>query len=564
MQKLKEEVIKLLQGAGLKGDINIIIPPNPEMGDLAFATFELAKAQQKNPFEITRELKIKIMEIGGFDFVERIEAAGPYLNFYLKTSELAKSVINEITDKGESFGKAKRKQKEKVMIEYSQPNTHKEFHIGHLRNVCIGSSLVNIFRSSGYKVFSTNYIGDVGAHVAKCLWYIKKFNKQIPDENKGKWLGQMYTEASQVLEDKPEYKSEIQEVQVKLEGGDKEFVKFWKESKEWSLQEFKRIYGLLGVKFDVWFYESEVEKPGKEMVAELLKKGIAQTGEGGAIIVDLSQYGLDTFLILKSDSTSLYATKDLALAKKKFADYKIDKSIMVVDFRQEFYFKQLFKTLELAGWKKDLKYVGYEFVKLPEGAMASRTGNVVLFDDLFNDVFVTEMEEVKSRHADWDIKKVEDTARVLALGALKFDMLKHPVDKVIVFNKQEALSFDGYTAPYVLYVVARINSLLKKSKIKIKKVDFKLFKEPEEKQLLVLMSQFDEIIRKSLENFNPSVVIKYCFDLAKQYNDFYAKHSVLSAVTPEIINARLTLSSSVKQVLENGLGLLTIDTVEEM
>jgi len=554
----------LLRDIGVEGEIDIITPPDPEMGDLGFATFGLAKQQKKNPYDVTLELKSAIEEKGMPNGIEGIAAVGPYLNFYFKTGGLAKCVIEEIKVRGKDFGKSQTKQKEKVMIEYSQPNTHKEFHIGHLRNVCIGSSLVNIFRASGYKILSANYVGDVGAHVAKCLWYIKKFNKEIPKENKGKWLGQMYTEASRVLEDKPELKPEVQEVQAKLESGDKDWVKFWQETKKWSLEEFKRIYDLLGVNFDVWFYESEVEKPGKDMVDELLKKGVAQTGEGGAVIVDLNKYGLDIFLILKSDGTSLYATKDLALAKKKFHEYKIDKNIMVVDSRQEFYFKQLFQTLALAGWKKDLQYIGYEFVKLPEGAMASRTGNVVLFDDLYNDVFATEVEEVKTRHADWSAKNIEEAARVLALGALKFDMLKHPVDKVIIFNKKEALAFEGYTGPYVLYVVARINSLLKKSKNKIKKVDFELLKESEEKQLLLLMSQFEEIIIKSLENYNPSVIIKYCFDLAKQYNDFYTQHSVLSAQTPELINARLAISACVKQVLENALGLLGIDTVPEM
>lgn len=556
-----DEIKKILQNAGVKGEIELTTPPNPEMGDLSFACFNIAREWRIGPKEAAEQIKAKA---GGkkSKLVEKMEVAGPYVNFYLKTSELAKIVLDKIKKQGGKYGRAEKKQKEKVMVEYSQPNTHKEFHVGHFRNVCIGSTLVNLFRAAGFKTVSANYIGDIGAHVAKCLWYIKKYDKIAPKTHKGKWLGRMYAEASRIAEENPNYKNEIQEVQQKLEAGNKEWVKLWKETKQWSLEEFKKIYDLLGVKFDAWFYESEVEKPGKDMVARLLKSGVAKKGEGGAIIVDLNEYGLDIFLVLKSDGTTLYATKDLALAKKKFDEYKIDKSIVVVDSRQAFYFKQLFKTLELAGWKKDLKCLAYEFVKLPEGAMASRTGNVILFEDLYNDVFVSALEEIKTRHAAWELKTMEKAASRIALSALKFDMLKHATDRVVVFDKKMALSFDGFTGPYVLYAVARINSILKKAKIK--KGDFALLVQPEEKRLLLSLAKYGEVAQDALKNYNPSAITRYCFDLAQQFNDFYNKHSVLNAENKGLIGARLQLSAAVKNVLKNALGLLTIDTVEEM
>ncbi len=552
-----------MQKAGVKGETDLSIPPNPAMGDFAFACFNLAKESGANPKATAESLRVKLENLKS-GIVEKIEVAGPYVNFFLDTGAIAKLAISDVLKKGKKFGVGE-KQKEKVMVEYSQPNTHKEFHIGHFRNVCIGSVLVNLFRSSGYKVISANYIGDIGAHVAKCLWYIKKYQKIVPPTNKGEWLGQMYVEASRAIEENPELKSEAQETQQKLEAGDKELIKLWKETKQWSLQEFKKIYDLLDVKFDAWFYESEVEKPGKNMIGELLKSAVAKTGEGGAVIVDLKEFGLETFLILKSDGTSLYATKDLALAKLKFEKYKIDKSIVVVDSRQSFYFKQLFKTLELAGWKKDLKCVAYEFVRLPEGAMASRTGNVVLFWELYHDVFVSVLKEIKSRHANWKLKIIEKTASRIALSAMKFDMLKHAADKVVIFDKKSALSFDGFTGPYVLYAVARINSILKKARFKgILKEGYELLSAPEEKRLVLMLANFRQVVNEALEQYNPSTVARYCFDLAQQFNDFYNKHSVLKADNKNLIKARLALSASVKQVLENALSLLIIETVEEM
>ncbi|MCX6781957.1 MAG: arginine--tRNA ligase [Candidatus Magasanikbacteria bacterium] len=556
MDFIKDELIKLLKTAGVAGEIDLSAPPKSEMGDLAYACFETAKKQGINPAEAAKVLAQKITPT---TLVEKIEAIGPYVNFHLNTAQAAKLILLK-KEKKQKTGK-------KIMVEYSQPNTHKEFHVGHLRNACIGAAVVKMLKETGNKVIAANYIGDIGAHVAKCLWYVKRHKmNDWPKENLGSWIGKMYTESVAELEKNPDAKSEIDGVQRKLESRDREWSKLWEKTRKASLDEFKRIYKLLGNEFDVWFFESEEENRGKEMVQELLKKGIAKIGEGGAVIVDLSQYGLDIFLLLKSDGSTLYATKDLALAEKKFKKYKIDESVVIIDTRQVFYFKQLFKTLELAGWKKKFICLAYEFVRLPEGAMSSRRGNVVLFEDIYNEVFSALQSEVASRHNDWKPAKRDETARALALSAIKFGMLKHPIDKVIEFEVKEAMSFDGYTGPYVLYTIARINSIMKKfgKKVPVAEKYLSGLVKGEEKNLIMKIGQFNQVIKSAADGFDPSALARYSFDLAKIFNDFYGKCGILNADDAGQKTARLILCDRVRETLGKAAELLNIGTVEEM
>lgn len=567
LKSIQLELENLFNAVGQKPVGEFSVPPKAEMGDIAYPCFAEAKAEGKKPNEIAVNLAEKLNpKINPGGLISRAQAFGPYVNFFIDPAAVSKIILKEVDKKGERFGFDTQKKQEKVMVEYSQPNTHKEFHVGHIRNVCIGSSVVNLLRLNGYKTTSANYVGDIGAHVAKCLWYIKKNNFQPPETGRGRWLGTMYAEASALIEEKPDLKSEVAVVQQKLESGDQELVSFWKETKKWSMVGFEKIYKILGVEFDEWFFESEVEKPGKKIVQELLKSGIAKIGEGGAIIVDLASYGLDTFLILKSDGTSLYATKDLALAQLKFKKFSIDKSITVIDNRQRQYFSQLFKTLELSGWKKEMVFLGYEFVTLPEGAMSSRKGNVVLFDNLYAEVKTKLFAETKARHEAWPVQQVEETVCRLALAAIKFDMLKHPTDKAIVFDIKEATAFEGFSGPYLLYVVARINSLLEKAKNqKIKPGShYELLISPEEKKLVLQLGLAEETIQKALAQYNPSVIARYTFELAQSFNDFYNKQRIVDATPKDLAAARLSLCLAVAQVLKNMLGVLAIETVEEM
>ena len=595
-----EEIKKLLTVAGVKGNVELTTPPNPEMGDFAFACFNIAKEWKISPAEAAKKITSVIAtRLGGEaipgvgsvnkgivpiskiadpvrygtaslaaprnDIVKRIEAMGPYVNFYLKTSELAKSVLGEIYKQKNKYGDSKTGKGKKVMIEYPSNNTHKEFHIGHFRNVCIGNTLVKLYEICGYKVYPVNYLNDFGNHVAKCLWGLLKFHKnEKPPENKQKWLGDIYAEASQKLKENESYAAEVADVQKKLEERDPELWPLFMETREWSVEKFEEIFKQLGVKHAAVWYEKDLKDEGQKITDELVQRGVAEIGEGGAVIIDLSKYNLDVALLRKSNGAGLYLTSDLPLAMAKFKKFKVDESIVITGTEQNFYFKQLYKILEIIGFKKKLTHIGYGLVNLKEGKMSSRLGNVILYEDLRDEIYEKLKVESAQRHPDWNEKKIKQTSHFLTMAALKFDMQKHEASKNITFDIKEATSFDGFTGPYVLYVVARINSLVRKSPLGRGRGGLENLKTQEEKKLLLFLAKYEEVITEALKQYNPSMVTRYCFDLAQQFNDFYNKHSVLGAGNAELIKARLALSMSTKKVLENALGLLTIETVEEM
>jgi len=571
---LELQLKEVLQKAGITGEINFSVPPKSEMGDLAFACFDIAKLKNQKPNDIALEIvnilkSIRQLADLNLKLVEKVEAFGPYVNFFLNSGEVAKIIIEEANKK--DFGSNNLGENKKVMIEYPSQNTHKEFHVGHLRNVCIGSTLVNLYKKSGYQIVPVNYINDFGSHVVKCLWWIlKNYRTELLNhktiDNKQKWLGEVYAEASSYIkEHEEEVKLELDELQKKLEKRDREIFKLFKETRQWSLAGFNKINKELGLQYKQVFLESEVKDWGQKVVDELLKKGIAKVGEGGAIIVDLNEYKLDIALLRKSTGAGVYMTSDLGLAEKKFTKYNVSESINITGTEQIFYFAQLFKVLELNGFKNKMTHIPYGLVTRPEGKMSSRLGNVILYEDLQSEVYEKIVTETKSRHSDWSEKKIKNNSLILAMAAIKFEFLKHEASKNIVFDVKVASSFDGFTGPYVLYTVARINSLLKKSPFNLlKSKDFSLLKNAEEKALLLLIGQYGEVIQKALENYNPSVLTKYCFDLAQSFNNFYTKHSVLSNDNKDLILARLALSESVKKVLVDALGVLAIETVEEM
>lgn len=564
IDKLKKELLEAVKtAAGVNIDfeqLEISAPPDPELGDLAVPCFYLTKLLRISPNQVALELKDKIRKPS---FVKSIQNVGPYLNFFLDDKILAEKVIKEIEKKGDKYGSGK-KQAGTVMLEYSGPNTHKEFHVGHIRNNVLGASLVNLLRFSGRKLIAVNYIGDIGAHVAKCLWAYDKFHKkdELP-ENKGKYLGQIYTEAVKKIEANSLLAEEVSEVQKKLETGDKYWTKLWKQTRQWSLTEFNELYKTIGVKFDHIFYESEVEKPGKKIVEELLAKGIAEKSEG-AVIIDLEKYNLKQFLLLKSDGSSLYSTKELALAKLKFEKFKIDESYMVIDSRQSFYLKQFFKTLEVMGFDKKLVHIPYEFLTLKDGAMSSRKGNIVSFEDFFEQAVGIIVEDMKERHQDWAPEEIKNIARKIALAAIKFYMLRVSNNSVITFDFEEARSYDGFTGPYLQYTVSRINSILNKESVKnLAEIDFSKLDHPKEKELLLLAMQFPEIIRNSVELLEPSQLAKYLFDLAKSFSSYYQEVPILNSEV-EYKKSRLALIQAVRQTLVNGLGILGIEVLDRM
>ncbi len=562
--EIKQSINNLLVSAGVSGEVELTVPPNPEMGDFAFACFNAAKEWKISPVEAAKKIELKI-NASKLGIVDKVQVMGPYVNFYLNSGVVADLVIKEVLKKGKKYGQNNSGEGKKVLIEYPSNNTHKEFHIGHFRNVCIGNALVQLYEQNGYGVYPVNYLNDFGNHVAKCLWGLMKFHKQekVP-ENKQKWLGEIYAEASQKLKDNPDFAPEVVEIQKQIESKDPKIWKIFMQTREWSIDKFEEIFKQLDLKHKAVFYEKDLKDEGQKMVDDLLKKGVAKVGDGGAIIIDLSEYKLDIALLRKSNGAGLYLTSDLPLAMEKFKKCNADESIVITGTEQDFYFKQLYKILELIGFKKKLTHISYGLINLKEGKMSSRLGNVILYEDLYTEVYEKLKEESVQRHPDWNEKKINSNVKVLSMAALKFDMQKHEAAKNITFDVKEATSFEGFSGPYVLYAIARINSILKQAK-KIKaKIDYNLLDKPEEKHLVLFLAKYEEVVKQALLNYNPSEITRYSFDLAQAFNDFYNKHSILKAESEDLVATRLQLASAAKNVLESSLGLLTIGTVEEM
>jgi len=564
--RVKETLEQMLKDAGVTGVIEFSSPPNPSMGDLAFGCFSLAKEKDAKPGDVAQELASQIINHKS-QIINDVKAFGPYVNFFLNAGVVAEMVIGEIEERGSEYGWSNEGAGQKVMIEYPSNNTHKEFHIGHFRNVCIGNPLTALYRSQGYEARAVNYLNDFGAHVPKCLWGLLKFHKdEAPPENKQRWLGEIYAEANNYIAEHPEAKVELDEFQKKFEAREGDIWPLYVETRSWSIEQFDRLFKELGVEHEGVFYEKDIREFGQNKVDELLKKGIAKVGEGGAIIADLSASGLDIALLRKSNGVGLYITADLALAEEKFKRFDADESVVVTALEQNFYFRQLFKILELMGFKKKMTHIGYGLVTRPDGKMSSRLGNVILYEDLRDEVYAKFYAETKERHLEWSEEKLVATSLKLTLAALKFDIQKHEAAKNIVFDIKEATSFEGFSAPYVLYAVARINSIVRKAEAGelAGKIQWDVLATPEEKRLALMMGDYGEVIRKALAQYNPSVIARYCFDLAQAFNDFYNKHSILNAQGSSLVRARLALAEAVAQVLKNALGLLTIETVEEM
>ena len=565
----------------------LVYPPNVEMGDLSLACFIIAKEQQKNPAEVAAHIEKIISaqleamkKTGKIDpcFLSSVKAMGPYINFNLDRAALGKMIVEEVAYSKNEYGKNESGFGKKVMIEYSNSNTHKEVHVGHLRNISYGDSVNRILAANGFKAIPVSYINDFGIHAAKTLWAYDKFFKDKPlPENKGFFLGQIYVRATKELAKKEKYKEEVGEYMKKIESRQGRESKLWEKTRKWSIEQLAVIYKELGIRFDQTFYESEFIDKGLKIVGDLKKKGISKESQG-AVIADLEEYGLGVLVFLRADGTALYPVADLSLAIAKSKKYKLDKSIYVVDIRQGLHFKQLFKVLELLGHKEELVHLGYDFVKLPSGMMSSRTGNIITYEDLRAKLMQKSIKETKKRHKDWSEKKIAATAGKIVNGAMKFEMIKVSAQSVITFDIEGSLRFDGFTAAYLQYTYARMNSIIKKAKKQINKetksyqgiggegnlsVEDKEVAESKEHALIMKMMKYSEVVKKAGESYDPSEIAKYIFELAQLANDYYHSVPVLKA-EEETRKARLALLGSINQVLKNGLGILGIETVDEM
>lgn len=540
---------------------SLVYPPNSEMGDLSWPMFEVAQQNGKNPVAVALEKEQSWRTVKG---VKKVKAFGPYLNFYLDPILLVSSVLDDIKKDSDKFGENKIGTSNKVMIEYSNGNTHKEIHVGHLRNISYGDAVSKILTANGYEVIPVSYINDFGIHTAKTIWnWQNNLKYSQSDAPKGFLLGKCYSEAAQKIGDDEKAKEEVSNIMKEIESRQGAGYLLWQETRQWSIDYFQDIYNDLDIHFQDTFYESDFIDRGLVIKDKLVERGLLKLSEG-AIIADLQNYNLGVLPIIRSDGTALYPVADLALASYKFEKYQLQESIYIVDVRQSLYFKQLFKLLELMGYEAKMTHLSYDFLTLKSGMMASRTGNIITYKDLMDEALSKTKEEIIKRHEDWSDEKIMNVSRALSVSAIKFEMIKVSADKVITFDLVDALRFEGFTAAYLQYSGARIDSLLRKGlEIKQNKIDYSKLDGVKEFNLVKKLAQYSEVVKKSGLSRDPSLVARYLFELAQAFNDYYHDTNIMKA-EDDVRTARLSLIAGLQQVFKNGFTLLGLTYLEEM
>lgn len=522
--------------------------------------------------ELATQIAEKLGTPPGF---EKVEAVNGYLNLYFQQSLYAEQVVNTVLEQGSRFGKAKSRN-ERVMVEFSQPNTHKAMHVGHLRSAILGDVLSRILAFAGFDVVRANYPGDMGLHVIKWLWCYMNFHAgEKPTRDITRWMGDVYAEASRRLEENPALESELRALYARWDQRDPQVVKLWEETRQWSLEGFKDIYRQLDIHFDVYYFNSQMEQPGKQIVNELIARGIASDERPeGAVVVKLDELlGLQNekyrvLVVLRSDNTALYATEDLALVRQKFSDYPdLTHSYYVVDVRQSLHFQQVFKTMEIAGFEKAAlcQHIPYELVNLPGNVvMASREGTVVLLEDLIREAISRALDVVREKNPDLPEEVKQNIAAAVGVGAIKYPMLARENTKVVTFDWESALDFNGQAAPYIQYAYVRSGSILRKLNQELPtsaKAEHALT--TAEVELINLISRFPVEVLRSASEMRPLWLATYAYELAKAFNDFYTQCPVLQSEEP-MRSFRLRLTAATRQAIANSLALLGITAPQAM
>jgi arginyl-tRNA synthetase len=595
----RQDIEAQIQAYCAENDIPILDQFNwthtPFVGEWGISTsfFQLAAQEARSGKKVNVPQRAEQLARAMAEFIEpplgfdRVEAVKGYLNLYFSPSEFARRVVDSVLTQGPHFGRGEPKN-ERVMVEYAQPNTHHSFHIGHARNAILGEALARLVDFAGFDTIRASYPGDIGLGVITVIWaYLKFYRGKEPEgvHERGQWLLNIYIEATDLLEPKenetPEeqqrreaYIAERRDIYQRWDQGDQEVRGIWNLTRQWSLEELQAILEMLGVPIDVWFFESEVDGLAKQIVEELIERGIAddERPQNGPVIVRIDEkLGLKkekyrTNIILRSDGTTLYLTKDLALAKIKFEQYHVDRSVYVIDVRQSLHMQQVFKILELWGFPQAEKcfHLGYGFVSLPEGAMSARRGRLVLFKDVADEAERRVLSVIAEKNPGLPEEQRQQVARQVGLGALAYAMLSVDNNRDIVFEIDAALTFDGRTAPYIQNAHVRANSILRKAHGIPKEASFDYQLSTHEITLIDLIARFPEIVQTAAQEYRPIMIANYVYELAGAFHSFYHVIPVIQTEDPLIRTARLRLVAAACQTLANGLHLICIEAPQVM
>ncbi len=552
-QRILEDLQKAVKDLGFSFiDIVVSIPKNSIFGDYSTnLALQLSKLQPTNSKQSAIEIANKIKEVfGSPDYLDKAEIAGSgFINFFIKDKALLENLGNLDIPKEKD---------QKILIEYGHTNPLKEIHIGHLRTFILGESLARILEAVGNQVYRANYQGDIGLHIAKAIWGMKRLglpSKLLSLTAKAEFMGQAYEKGNKAYEQDQNIKKEIDQINIALYKKEAEFKEIYELAREWSLDYFEPIYALLGIKYDRCFFESEVYARGKEIVEANLDKVFVKSE--GAIIFPAELYGLHNRVFVTQAGNSTYEGKEMGLTELEYAAFEYDKAIHVVAHEQAGYFEVVFKAIGLIFPDlKDKKYhLSYGMVDIKEGKMSSRAGNIVTIDDLYHLVCEKVREVMKER-----INIDQAVVQKIALGAIKFAYLKFSPSPNMIFHLEESVSLDGDSAPYVQYTYVRIQSVLRKSLSHLGNLgDLSL--EKQERALLRQLMYFPEVVVEAATSYHPNLLATYLIELSKLYNLFYQECRILGSDKEQF---RLKLSSEVGKVLKNGLYLLGIEVPERM
>lgn len=586
-RSLKEVFKDAAPGINLAISRHNISYPAPEFGDYASnVSLILSKMYPQLAPEgakkLAEDLAIQMHKFDSEAEFEKIEAINGFINFTLSKDYLV-SKISHILSLKERYGESNIGENETVVVEYLSPNTNKPLHLGHIRNGVLGMALVRLLSMQAHLTIKTSIINDRGIHICKSMLAWKKWGEgatPLSTAKKGDhFVGEWYVRFAQENEKDPTLLEEAQEMLVKWEKGDAEVKALWEQMRAWVLEGFKESYEVFGFTFDNEYFESEVYEQGKDIVQDGLKKEIFRKNEKGNIIFDLPEsFGTDEdgkkrlLTVLRDDGTSLYVTQDLGLAVKRYEEYKFGRLIYVVGSEQNFHFQTLFAILKAFGyeWAAKLYHLSYGMVYLPEGKMKSREGTVVDADDLLGQMQQLALEEIKKRHeAPLPSVVLEKRSLSIALAAIKFYFLRNRPTTDINFDPKESIAFEGFTGPYLQYTHARIYGILRKHGEKplghgLGSMKYGQKLEPSELQVLRKLHQFPEVLESAAAEYLPSMLCKYLFEVAQDFNSFYQSVPVLSEENQEVRDLRLRLIMATAQVLKNGLTILGIDAPEEM
>ena len=567
--------------------------PNPQMGDLGAPMFAFAKSLRMPPQQIAAEVAELAQKLAGKDGspLGQIFAAGPYVNIRLDKSASSAGILKSIAGQGEEYGSLGADGKKpmagrRVMVEFSSPNTNKPLHLGHVRNDALGESVSRILKKAGAEVCKVDLINDRGVHICKSMFAYKKFHEAAGDTPQSlgmkgdHFVGQCYVEFDRYAKEHPEALDEAEAMLVKWEAGDSETRALWKKMNGWTLDGVKATYARTKVSFDRFYFESDTYLKGRDEILKGLEKGVFFRADDGSVRIDVTDVvgkGKDEDahekVLLRKDGTSVYITQDIGTAISRHNDWPFNQMVYVVASEQNYHFKILFHILRKLGfeWTDRLYHLSYGLVNLPSGRMKSREGTVVDADDLIDSLKASARKAIEERGRDGSVGDPDDVAEKVALAALHYYMLQATPAKDMLFNPEESLSFNGNTGPYLQYMGARINSVLRKADEAGVRPDSSeqavaLLSAEDEWTLIKLLGDYPAVVARAAENLDPSGLAAYAYETAKAFSKFYQTCPIVTVASESaaLAGARLYLAQCTLQVLKDAMTLLIVPYLEKM